>query len=229
MKLEAVILHDDPHQLPDVTANPWDGVDIHPILKTFRTYRIPHHSSPENQPVDLTISYQILKHCKKPHVDRSSATWRSMFAIKLPVMRLTVNLETEECSSQGVRTLHTKFPLHSESGVTLGDVVDILWYPQLMRNIGLVPDDRGCRGYKLLPYYEWNVCHCYHSTNFQEVYYRVQMAVEQGRDLAEVRRIREKGTSGYQRMSMVNFSVGSFLGMKSSKMAHDKCIDCSTL
>jgi len=195
MKLEAVILQGDPHQLPDVTAPPWDVVEIHPLLNMFRTYRRPHHSSAQNHPFDFTISYQLLKHCKKPHVDRSSATWRSMFATKPPVMRLTVNLETEECSTEGVRTLHTKFPIHNENGVTLGDVVDILWYPQLMRNIGLVPDDRRCRGYKLLPYYEWNVCHCYHSTNFQEVYYRVQMAVAQGKSLEEVRSIRSKGIS----------------------------------
>ena len=193
MKLEAVILQDDPRQLPDVMATPWDGVEIHPLLEMFRTYRIPHHSDAANPKVDLTISYQLLKHCKKPHVDRSSATWREMFATQPPVMRLIVNLKTEQCSSQDVRTLHTKFPIHSENGVTLGEVVDILWYPQLMRNIGLVLDDRWCRGYKLLPYYEWNVCHCYHSTNFQEVHYRVQMAVEQGKSLAEVRSIRDKG------------------------------------
>ena len=193
MKLEAVILHDDPYQLPDVTATPWDSLEIHPLLEMFRTYRIPNHSGTANQPVDLTISYQLLKHCKKPHIDRSSATWRAMFATEPPVLRLTVNLETEECSTEGLRTLHTKFPIHSESGVTLGDVVDILWYPQLMRNIGLVPDDRRCRGYRLLPYYEWNVCHCYHSTNFQEVYYRVQMAVAQGKSLEEVLSIRTKG------------------------------------
>ena len=193
MKLEAVILHDDPYQLPDVTATPWDGVDIHPLLKMFRTYRRPHHRDPADQKIDLTISYQLLKHFKKPHVNRSSAIWRDMLATQPPVMRLIVNLETGQCSSQDVRTLHTKFPVHSENGATLGDVVDILWYPQLMRNIGLVLDDRRCRGYKLLPYYEWNVCHCYHSTNFQEVYYRVQMAVEQGKSLAEVRSMRDKG------------------------------------
>jgi len=186
MKLKAVILNGDPRQLPDLEVAPWDRVEIHTLLKAFRTYRRRKHNEASNQPVNLTVSYQLLNYCKKPHIDRNSATWREMFATQPPLMRLTVILETKECSPHGVQTVYTRFPIHNGNGVTLGDIIGVLWHPQLMRNIGLVlyPDDPE------------NVCQCYHTTNGQEVYYRVQMAMEKGISPAEARRMIWEGEHG---------------------------------
>lgn len=196
MNLKAVILKNDPRQLPHLTAAPWDSVEIHTLFKAFRTYRKRLHGESANKPVDLTVSYQLLRYCKKPHIDRNSATWREMYATKPPLMHLTVILETKVCSTiHGIQIVHTRFPIYNKNGVTLGNIVDVLWYPQLMRNIGLVPNDLQCRGYKSHRDH-WNVCRCYHTTNGQEVYYKVQMAIGKGTSVAEARRMIWEGENG---------------------------------
>ncbi|KAI4947642.1 hypothetical protein J4E91_006464 [Alternaria rosae] len=154
--------------LPDATnkekaslhGTAWTGLKLHPLLSKFRApKRQPSLLTKEGtyrsqrlglqRPGHLEISYQLLKHCNKPHLKEDGADWRDVPITYPPIRRLLLRVEYYDCLAPlgVIQSSYFCVTLENPTGVTMGDVVDRACQGRVPYNIGLIPNDGSCAGW----------------------------------------------------------------------------------
>jgi hypothetical protein len=132
---------------------------LHPLLQKYRVGETDIYEH-------LSLSYRLLRQLHEWRQEMSTS-WSRACITSSPVRYLHL-LVNHICCDNYLKTDCEPCNIENPNGVTIGDVFDAMWNTNLKHNMGLVANDKTCKG----PTYPYNgvqePCLCYDAIGAQD-------------------------------------------------------------
>ena len=162
-------------------------VQLHPLLLKYRMK--------EKYNDNLALSYRLLRELHQWR-EQGSTSWIDMCVTSPPLRKLRVTIQRIRCDNKSNMD-YISCTITNTLGVTVGDLFNVLWDTNLKRNMGLIADDRDCKGVSYPINRKQEPCSCYDIIGAQDRAWRLVEAAKTEYEVKEGRPFQSSRCKGF--------------------------------